>query len=570
MKCPNCEREVRSKHQCAFCGHRFEESEAIESESVEQYIEESEVIPKTKRKNNFGRILWSIIKLVATIFIIFLLIAFGPKYATKLWDQFGFGNKQSSQVETTTAESDEETTMAEDETTQEETTTASSPVVNSSVDTSAYPLTKVELELADENTTIDRSQLELGVESNGTEKVIENYSLLQEGKKVTLTFNNPAVEVVAANEQKQTVFLRSKELGIDEKIPVTLPAVTLDKERADFFNELITNRLGSKGTVSAAIKKVGEDTPFVYSDQAAENSYLFSWFVLNRVMEAVDKGDLALDDSVKILDALKAKDETTGVATMEENETQTVEELMHAVIQQDVTAMNHLIQETGGPNAFNLWLSEHHYFSTKVTSLLNKDENGHISGAVTSTQDVLTLLNLFAENKLVSETLDAKLKEWILQTPVTTKYPEKVDGVTRRYEIASSDADGNTQSYSAIVETEEGQFIIVSSVNNVSDVEGAVSEMAAVNHHIIQYLRTGDKEVTEKEPEAESEPTPEPEVTTVATQEAPAAESNNGRYGPDNDGDGFADSIWDEAGGYYRPVRWVQREDGLYYYEFKE
>ncbi|MBK0347058.1 serine hydrolase [Aerococcaceae bacterium zg-ZJ1578] len=561
MKCPNCEREVRSKKQCAFCGHQFDESEPVKTESIDSYIEESEVIPKTKRKNNVLRILWSIIKLVLTIFIIFLLIAFGPKYATKLWEQYGFGNKQSSQVETT--ESVVEETTVE---TTEETTVAPTAMLNASVDTSAYPLTKIVMELANDSTTVDRNQLELGVVSNGTEKPIENYSLLQEGNKFTISFNNPAIESVSANEREQTLYLRSEELLIDEKIPVTLPEVTVDKERFDFLNEVI----GSQENISAAITKVGEKTPFVHTDKSAENSYLFSWFILNRVMEAVDKGELKLDDSVTILNALKAKDETTGVALMEENETLTVEEMIKAVIQQDVTAMNHLIQETGGPNAFNVWLSENQYFATKVTNLLNTDENGHVSGVVTNTQDVLSLLNLFAENKLVSETADAQLKEWILQTPVTEKYPADIEGVTRRYEIASTDTDNNVQSYSAIVETEEGNYIIVASVDKVS--ETTVKEISSLINRIVQFLRTGNKEITESEPT----PAPEVEETTVAVQEnqeapaAPAAEPAQSRYGADNDGDGFADSIWDEAGGYYRPVRWTQGADGLYYYEFTE
>ena len=141
--------------------------------------------------------------------------------------------------------------------------------------------------------------------------------------------------------------------------------------------------------------------------------------------------------------------------------------------------MNHLIQEVGGPNEFNVWLNENSYFSTRVNNLLSISETGEVAGALTNVQDLGQLLTKLSNDELVSEDASTDIKERLLQSPFTAKYPESgIEEVVSRYEIASTDDNAEQQYYSAILETEETDYIVIMMVSNFDDIEGTVSTMS--------------------------------------------------------------------------------------------
>lgn len=615
MQCPNCGRTVRSKTQCAFCGHKFDGTESKhvhkevdhsqtpdldespvsregrsqndyvapvapldQTDDLDDFIEANEVIPRTRRSGGFLRVLWAILKLAIVVFLVFLLIAFGPRYFGQLMDKFNSGqnpltaffNQETTTEEVTTIE----TTILE--TTVEETTQALAS--NLQANTDAFPLTELSFEITDSNVTVDRDKLEVGVASNGQETLITDYALMQEGNKYIVSFNNPALGVVAVDQAEQTVFVRSAELGIDASTVVTLPNLNVDAETFDTYNQVLTEELAGQGDLSAVFMKADESVPFVYENQSKDASQTFAWFIIARTYAAIEAGDLKLEDEVTILDALKAANDPGLVATNEEGTVYTVEELLTEMVQnQDVTAMNHLIQATGGPNAFNLWLTENHYFSTKVNELLGTNEEGAVTGTVTSAQDLATLLQKFANNELVSADLDEQIKTLLLGTPLTAKYPEGVTGVVRRYEIASDDLDTSNQSYAGILETEDSAYIFVSLLDNVSDAEASVTATSQGLGRLVSFAETGEAvfdEVTTEETTIEETTIEETVAAEVVTQAPPVYEETTAAsrftYGEDTDGDGYPNTVYDPNWGSYRAIRWTQHADGLYYFEYAE
>lgn len=599
-------------------------SSRVSDDELERYIEDSEVIPKTKRRGSVLGFLWNIIKLLLVVFLLFLLIAFGPKYGKQLWEKYGFGNQNqpSTSEQVVSTESDENTpnsteesdllannsqnddtnkeddstkdenttkegeTTQEGETTKEDETSSDQPnqtenavVAKSAVNLDQYPLTEIELELADDQKEIKREDLNISVDIDGEIQEIQDYSLVQEGKQLKIAFNNPAMQVIASEQPKQLVKVQSEALNIDESLDVELPKTTVDGEKFENFNQILTDNLSETGSLSAAFKKNGEDSPYIYADSSFDASQLFSWYILNRTLSAINEGEIDLETKVKVLDDLKAEGDNGAIASAEENTEFTIETLMYEVIQQqDASAMNHLIQATGGPNDFNLWLSKNHYFATKVTELLNVNDEGHITGTVTNAQDLLLLLEKLANNQLVSEELDAKFKEMLLETPITRKYPDGFESVTRRYEIASNDIDSTSQGYAAILETEDGQYLVVTNVANPKDTDTTVSSIANSIRQLVSYFMTGEipseEETTEEAPVEEPvvEEVPEEEYVEPVT-EAPVVEQTEApgfQYGEDLDGDGMPDSVYDPNTGGYRNINWFQDEDGsnkFYYAE---
>lgn len=593
MNCPNCGRSIRSKTRCAFCGHEFdgnetiakkqesfeslnEESEVVSNYKVEENVyDEEDIVPKTKRRGSFLRVLWGIIKLALAVFILFLLIAFGPKYASKLWNQLGFGNNGSAPTEQITTVSETENVQSESvvsESVSESTTTlAPETATNITVNTDNYPLTILKMELLDENMTLSRDDLEVGIKSNGEETTIENYSLLKEGKVLTISFNYPLVQ---ADTSEQEIFVRSAKANLDIIESIDIPSFALDSEKVEQINKLLTDNLGGLGDVSAVIREVDESMPIIYANQAIEASQLFSWFVLGRTFAAIEADELTLDTNIQILEALKATGDESTIAYEEEGIEYSVEQLIDLVIAQNVTAMNHLIQATGGPNAFNLWLTENNYFDTKVNELLGTDTQGHVTGTTTSVQDVANLLVALANDQLNSKELDRQLKERLLQTPITEKYPEGLESVKRRFEIASSDTDSISQAYSAILETEDKTYIIVTNVANPNDVVEVVNGTRLMVSKVINYLLTGEitttdesEEVTEEQVSVVREVT-DAAIPAVTTVEGGFVSPGGYTYGADTDGDGYPNTVYDTASGTYRNITWSQGQDGLYYFDY--
>lgn len=543
MQCPNCGREVRSKNQCAYCGHVFSEKEVTKNQKEVQ-----EVVPRTRKKRNVGGFVWNLVKILLAVAVLFLLIMYGPGLASSLWDQLGFGNdnqthvvesiseesESSSEGESTSvavtdsvdSESTDDSNTEEDsaeslESTSEseETEVAEITIDNSMVNTDDYPIINVELEFNKPLGNLTAGDFEFAINSNGSTTDIEDFSLLHKDQTITISYNDPSLQVVAVDNQEQVLQVKSQRLGVDQTVDIELPDSGINAEQFEQFNDTINTHLNDLGEISAVFNDTTADVPFVYDNHSVEASNLISWFVLQATYEAIEDGDFTLDSSITILDDLKAGNQETPVAQAEDGSQLLVSEIILAVVQDhDVSAVNHLIQATGGPNSFNMWAAQEGYFSTKINQLLSVSDNGAISGSFTSAQDIALLLDQLANDELISPEMDEAFKEVLLQTPLTEKYPVGNEQVTRRYELATLDTDTSNQYYSGILETEDAAYIVVSLVTDFSDSEAVVVATADTVLELVTYFETGEiAEETEEESELESESESESESAEQVT-----------------------------------------------------
>ena len=92
MQCPNCGRNVRSKNQCAYCGHVFNKQEVAE---LKEETRNEDVVQETPRRSSggFSRVLWGIIKLVLAVAIVFLAFLYGPRIINQVVDYFQTSDK---------------------------------------------------------------------------------------------------------------------------------------------------------------------------------------------------------------------------------------------------------------------------------------------------------------------------------------------------------------------------------------------------------------------------------------------------------------------------------------------
>lgn len=608
MQCPNCGRNVRSKNQCAYCGHVFNKKEVAE---VKQDSYDEEIVEETPRRSRggFTRVLWGIIKLVLAVAIVFLAFLFGPRIINEVVDYFQPSETEvaqnapeeepetqdpvngESEVEETSEEAQEsdaetEETNESSESEEEAETEGQISIVNQEVNLDEYPLTNVSLEFDESLDSVDNSTFAFTIEANGETIDLDNdYSLVKDGQTLSISFNDPSVAVLSTEAQEQVLNIESETLGVSESITYEVPTTTLDSGQAEFFNSTITDNLASLGDVSAVVYPADSEVPYVYDDQSVEADALISWFVLGHTFNTINDGELALEDTVSVsLDLVSENDEGI-VATAEEGAEFTIQELLAAVVESnDASAMNHLIQETGGPNSFNLWLNESNYFSTRVTQMLTTQESGQVVGAVTSAQDIAQLLDKLANNELVSPELDATFKVLLLNTPITEKYPaEQIDGYQTRYEIASADSNSAQQNYSGIIELEDTNYIVVILSSNFSSAEEVVPAISTSINEIVTYFETGQTpdeaalEAEESAAEAESvveESTPS--QVNVVEESVPAS----GTVGEDgrtysqqyveNIGsyvDLPEETVYDESTGETRPAEWFYDEaEERYYY----
>ncbi|UUX33819.1 serine hydrolase [Fundicoccus culcitae] len=564
MQCPNCGREVRSKSQCAYCGHVFSEQEVNESQELSR-----EVVPRTKKNRNVGGFVWNLVKILLAVAVLFLLIMYGPDLASSLWNQFGFGNdNQTNVVENISQESESEVTTSEqaesevavttesdavsDSQTSEEEASSEEAVAgisieNSEVNVDDYPIINVVLDFNESLGDLTTDSFAFSVGSNGSSTPIEDFSLLHNGQTLTVSYNDPSLQVVAVEDQEQILHITSESLGIDEEVTINIPDTNIDEEQFDQFNDSINTHLSGLGQVSAVFNDVTSDVPLVYDNQSVEASNLISWFVLQSTYQAIEDGDFTLESSITILDDLKADNQDSTVSQAEDGSQMLVSELILAVVQnQDVSALNHLIQATGGPNNLNMWAAEEGYFSTKINELLNVNADGTIVGSFTSAQDIALLLTQLANDELVSAEMDAQFKEVLLQTPVTEKYPVGNELVNRRFELATSDTDEMNQYYSGILETEDAAYVVVSLLSSFSDTEEAVAATSDTIMELITYFETGDTEAASQEEEsvvssdeadqvsiidetADEEVTP-PTQATESTPTTPTTGAGSGEY----------------------------------------
>lgn len=643
MKCPNCDRNVRSKTQCAYCGYDFKAGDVAaaetkrsqrEEQAPEVEVNESErrgeapipevtefrdagdlgtgevyetrsarepqaVIPKTKRKG--GNAIWGIIKLLIAVAVVFLLFLYGPRLVGQVMDYFNsddnffvqtFGSKDESSEETSEVANEESDGDGEsmtngestEESTSEEVTSQSAlTLTNQSVELENYPTINVTMAFEESLSSVDQTTFKFLVNGTAEEIELSEYSLFKEGNNLVLSFNDPTLEVVATTEQEQTLRLVSEELNIDEAVTYTLPDVSVDQEQAQQFKDSINNNLADLGDVSAVFFEAGADVPFAYDNQSTDADSLISWFVIERTFEGISNGEFTLESSVAVNESLKAGNDSGTVATTQAEATYTYEQLLEYVIRErDLSAMNHLIQETGGLNEFNLWLNESGYFSTRLTSPLSYNEEGIISGAMTSAQDVGNLLDALAMDSLVNETSDASIKEMLLQSPFSDKYPEGLESVVTRFELMSADDNSARQYYSGVIEMEETSYIVVMLVSNVTSSEEVVPAIATTIEELMTYFTEGTLPAEDDEEESEEEsvvdeasetsqveiveetPVPETPVQQVPTTPSEELSPSGEPTGDLFDGKPTENSYW--FGDEYRPGVWFQDESGSWKY----
>lgn len=603
MQCPNCGRNVRSKNQCAYCGHVFNKNEVSEAKH-ESYDEET---PR-RSSGGFSRVLWGIIKLVLAVAIVFLAFLFGPRLINEVVEYFQPSEtavvqnepeeepeQQETPTETTESEDSDASqtseTTSETEGSEEATESTSEEgqlaIVNQEVNTDEYPLTNVTLEFDGSLDTVDSETFNFSIETNGeTIDLNNNYSLVKDGQNLSINFNDPSIAVLTTEAQEQVLNIASETLGINESITYQVPSTSVDTDQAEFFNTVITDNLSSVGDISAVVYPANSDVPYVYDNQSVDADTLISWFVLGHTFNSINQGELTLEDTVTVSSDLVSANDTGIVASAEEGSQFTVQELMTAVVEaNDVSAMNHLIQETGGPNAFNLWLNESNYFSTRVTQLLAQQESGQVVGAVTSAQDIAQLLEKLANDELVTPELDTTFKELLFNSPMTDKYPtEQFEGYVTRYEIASSDTNPSSQNYSGIIELEDTYYIAVIMASNFSSSEEVVPAIATSINEIVTYFETGQtaEEVAAAEAEESSAQAESVVEESTPSQVSVVEESTPSTGTVGEDGRNYSqqfvenigsyvnlpeETVYDETTGQTRPAEWFySEEDGRYYY----
>ncbi|MBG9988934.1 serine hydrolase [Aerococcaceae bacterium DSM 111176] len=545
------EREARAEKQRKEL--EFEEvSVNSQPESRSDYSRNDDdiyVYEEEKERSGCGRVVGFIIKLLVAVVLVFLLFLYGPQLYEMAMDYFN-GDDQTeqteqtseavseatSEVESTEGEGDasegEETegegegeASSEGESANEESTDEDVAGASWSMDTNMdeYPVVTVTMTPEDGAPvgSIDNETFTFELTNGNTSsQEITDYSLTTEGDDLVLSFSDPALNVISADPQEQVLSITSEDLNVSETVTYEIPSNGLDQDQVDTYNQVINDAFTNGEEVTAFIGSNDEETAaFTYDSQTKDAGNLISWFVIERVYQAIEDNELAIEDTVTLNEALLADGDVGPLSEATEEEEYTIGELLDLAIQdQDLTAMNHLIQEVGGPNEFNVWLNENSYFSTRVNNLLSMSDDGGVAGALTNVQDLGQLLNKLSEDTLVSEEASADIKERLLLTPYTAKYPENgIEGVVSRYEIASTDENAEQQYYSAILETEETDYVVITMVSNFDDAEETVSTMSSVINDSMSYAVTG--EISEEEEEVSSE-----EVSEETSEESTVAE----------------------------------------------
>lgn len=575
MKCPNCGRTVRSKHQCAHCGYVFDKQdlqgkqrreveEVQDFEPVERHAHEAEtpvatapeVIPKTSKQHRGGGVggfIWGLVKLLLMVSLVFAAIFFGPGLVSQVTNYF---NQNFNSSETAPLETTEETTVQGNTATgtnqsSKENTGATTPgnhtaqsgetsgegqsnetpqgaaltLKDTKVNTEAYPIVKVEMEFENDLNQVTSDTFKFNLTSNGEAvKFDDAYSLIKDGKKVTLSYNDPSALVLSSDTKQQVLTVTADSLGFKKDVTYEAPQSNVNQAENDQFNEIINTNLIGTDKVTAIIQEVGggKNRSFAYDPQTTDSDALIAWFIGQRTYQAIKDGDLTLDQIVQVNPDLLAKGDTGEMTTVAPGTEYTVESLLNLVIQrQDPSAMNHLIEATGGPNDFNLWLNESNYFATRITAQLSLDDNGAISGAVTNPKDLILLMENLAKNTLIDETYDEQFKTALLQTPLSNKFPEgNVAGLVRRFEVTSADANQKHQYYSGILETEDKTYLVVILDNDFTDAKATIDNIALTTNQVVGLLREGQV------PEAEPTTTASPQVQIIGEETAAPTQPN--------------------------------------------
>lgn len=623
MKCPNCGKTVRSKTQCAHCGHVFDKDDKKELKVKEVVYDDNTSSDDTyvdysrSSRSKTASVLWSLVKLVIAVAIVFVAFLFGPTVIDSVMNYFNPETEVAQEVQSpeegqptdgneggdietptlvsnegeedseteegaddgqTTAEESGQDSASEGEESEEE-EAAGLALASSDVNLDNYPLISVSMDFEEDLDQVASDTFVFSIETNGNTVDLGNdYSLVKEGQNLTLSFNDPAIAVLSTEPTQQTLRIASESLEIEESVEYELPSVSVSGEMTEAFNAIINDNLSDLGQVSVVSYEEGESIPLVYDDQTKEAGTLISWFVIAHTYHSIDQGDLSLEDLITINPDLIAAGDQGYVATTEEVSEFSVRDLIVQVINNlDPTALNHLIQANGGPNEFNLWMNESNFFATRVTQLLSLNEAGYVEGAVTNATDIASLLQALANNELVSEELDQNFKDLLLDSPLTYKFPVDQPGnVQTRFEIATSDGNLGQQYYSGILQLENGYHIVVILLSDFEDVDSSVLAISNTISELLTTFETGERANPEEEEEETEEVVEEENSQIEFVDESIVPETNPSdegvftsetgiTYGPDLDGDGMYDT-YQAADGTFVPISWSQGADGLWYF----
>ncbi|MBG9980813.1 serine hydrolase [Facklamia sp. DSM 111018] len=552
----------------------------------EDYDEEEEyIVPKTKQRSG-GSVLATILKLLLAFALIFLLFLFAPRIIGKMKEYFAPNHsslrqvpeehqdspnlagseaiEEGAQQEQANDDQDEEVAKENSATDQEakkknetsagegekESSNPSSEsegkpeqsdesqlyqVKSSQVNVDDYPTIRVELDFDQELSKVDQNTFDFKVKYNDTEiKLDDEYSLLKEGKKLIISFVDPALSVVGEDTSKQALLIETE--GFSDSVAYDVPSKDLDEEKAQELSKIAKENLNEQGDASLFVHVQDEKSPFVYDSKAVEADNLIGWFILQRIYELVADNKVQLDDTVKFNDQLLASGDFGTVATSDATE-YTVQELIDLTIQQgDASAMNHLVQLAEGVNQFNYWLKESGYFTTRMNAPLAVEGENYISGAMTNATDIGQLLEKLANNQLIDKERDEMFKEALLQSPMSEKFPAENELVERRFELLTSDANTNVQHYSGIIETSEKPIIYVIMSDELEDpasMNTAIQQTISQSlDYIVEGQTTEDREQSEdesreEEANAEAESRAQAEAESRAEAEAQSREESN-------------------------------------------
>lgn len=567
MQCPNCGKDIRSKSQCAFCGHVFTGKEVKELERenrLDSTVTDDYYTPATKKKSGIGSVIWGIFKLVIAIAVLFAVFAFGPQAYRMVKDQFDFGNNQAEETPVISTVDEEPTEEVEEEPVEEQLTLSSQEV-----NLDYFPMIEVKAEFNKPLSDVTTDTFTFKVKSGDNEVPVEHYSLSKEDKTLSFSFNDPIPSVVTTDTQERTLIMDAESLSVHEEIAYQVPQFDGNQELATKFNEIVTEKLSESGDTSVVMSGSDLNVPLVYNDHSVEADNLLTWFILQRVYESYEDKSLTPETEISVSSELKADNDEGAVAQEDEGELVTVGRLVDLMtIEHDPSAMNHLIQTLGGPNEFNLWLNQSGYFGTKITQKLSLNDNHSIVGASTSAQDITRLLNELASETLVSKEQSEAMVSKLLEIPANDKYPTgSLEEVSRYYEISTSDTNVEHQFFSGILELEGKKYSLVILVNNPTELEETVKYISDAIGELVLVAEGKDpeEESTEEELSPDSQVSIVEEAPVAPVQQAPAQQgpSYSGyQYGSELNQNGLPTTVYNPQTGQYDPIQWIQNEQG--------
>ncbi|MGF3067066.1 serine hydrolase [Facklamia sp. P12950] len=546
------------------------------TDNAEDYI-----VPRTK-KTSFGKTLWTIVKWLILLAAFFLMFVYGPQLVGMVKSYLDpIINQNSEQpvqeTETSQLPKDTEKTMnvtsdnSSSEVKSEEenqTTTVEDTVFEiekSKVDVDAYPMITVNLDFANSLSDVDQETFNFKVKYNETEAELKDeFSLFKEGKKLRLSFNDPALSVIGEDTSQQELLISAE--NFSERIAYEVPNKQDQAERIDQFNQIVTNYFSNQETVALQIQQLGDKAPFVYENQTMEADRLIAWFILQRTYELLAEETITLDQEIPVKTQLIASGDSGQVAS-QARDSYTVQELIDLTIQSgDASAMNHLVQLAEGVNRFNYWLKESGYFATRMNAPLAIEEDSYITGAVTDVTDLANLLIKLAKNELIDGEYDDLLKESVNLSPFTDKFPNYNANVTQRYELLTTEENPQLQHIAGIAQAAGEDYIYVVLTKKFTEpyeMNGKISQ--TINDILIQYLANQEgAEILENETTLEV--TQEPVQTTQAVVTPPVTSVETGVEPTDNLYNGKQTENYYWFGDEYRRGTWYQDENGAWYY----